>query len=309
MNLLVTRDQWETIQIYSRELGFDLIGATPAFPVPDQEHYEEWIEKKHHANMAYLERGLAKRQDPRLILPEIASVICVGVNYQVAQNTGTPIARYAQGADYHDVIGKKLEKLGEFLKTLFPELIWKSYVDTGPILERSYAARAGLGWIGKNTCLINDGLGSYFFIGEILSNLELPSAYGPLPLDLCGSCTRCLEACPTGAFEGPQILNANQCISYLTIEHKPAFTDEQTKMLGPHVYGCDICQEVCPYNDRIPEATWPEFRAQHSLASQPPETWPFIPENEFKTMTQGTAMSRIKHHQWQRNLKSARTKP
>ena len=193
-----------------------------------------------------------------------------------------------------------MKKLERFIASeIDPAARTKSYVDTGPVLERSYAARAGLGWIGKNTCLINNGLGSYVFLGEVLTTLELDeSEYDRPDLDQCGTCSKCLDACPTQALVEPYVLDSNRCISYLTIEYRGNFSPEQEAMVGNHLYGCDICQEVCPYNERIPVSPLPEFQPRPGLEK--------VLETRFEEIIRGSAMRRIKHPQWIRNLTAAK---
>ncbi len=284
----------------SLQLGFELCGVARALPVPDLDRYQEWVQKGFAGTMMYLERGLERRADPSKILPGVKSIICVAMNYYTGESH-PHIARYALGQDYHQVMGEKLKSLELFIQELQPSEQSKSYVDTGAILERSYAAQAGLGWIGKNTCLINDGLGSFFFIGEILTTIDFGDDYGLPALDQCGTCTKCLDACPTQAFVEPGVMDARKCISYLTIEYRGEFTQEQKSMVGTHAYGCDICQTVCPYNDRIPTTTEKSFWPRPELDQLMDEN---ISEDDFKKMTSNSAMDRIKYSAWKRNLQA-----
>ncbi len=293
----------QKIKEKAHELGFELFGTAPAVPPPDFDFFRWWLDQGYGATMTYLNRQAERRGDPEKILPGVRSVICVGMNYF----TGTPgerIARYAHGEDYHRVIGEKLKTLEDFIiSSIDPLSKTKSYVDTGPVLERSYAARAGLGWIGKNTMLLNDGLGSYFFLGEILTTLAFEEEdYGRPALDQCGTCTKCLDACPTGAFPEPGVLDANKCVSYLTIEYKKDFTPEQSKMTGGHLYGCDVCQEVCPYNDRIPSTPLKEFQPRGEVREFLKDGVERLNEEEFSRFIAGSAMDRISFEQWGRNV-------
>jgi epoxyqueuosine reductase len=293
----------QKIKEKARELDFELVGIAPAHPAPDFDFFRQWLDRGYGATMTYLNRQAERRGDPEKVLPGVKSVICLGLNYF----TGAPgdrIARYAHGGDYHRIVGKKLKALEEFLvSSVDPSSKTKSYVDTGPVLERSYAARAGLGWIGKNTMLLNDGLGSYFFLGEILTTLEFAEEdYGRPALDQCGTCTRCLDACPTEAFPEPGVLDANKCISYLTIEYKKEFTPEQEAMVKGHLYGCDVCQEVCPYNDRIPEMPLREFRPREAVQEILRGKAVGSDEGDFLRLIAGSAMGRISFQQWKRNL-------
>jgi len=243
-------------------LGFALVGVTTPHPPAHVDVYRSWIAAGRHGQMAYLasERGLARRSDLRQILPECQSVLVVALRYDQpgpAQAQGARIAAYAHGRDYHDVLPERLERLLAALRQAagvdFP---YRIYTDTGPILERELAQRAGLGWIGKNTCLIHPRLGSYLLLGEAL--LALPLAPDPpfLP-DRCGTCTRCVDACPTGCILPDRTLDASRCISYLTIEHKGTIPADLRPAIGDWLFGCDICQEVCPWNRRA-EAPLPD---------------------------------------------------
>ena len=228
-------------------LGFDLVGITSLGPVETAAAFDEWVARGYAGEMDYLPRGAGKRRDSRLPVPGTARAIVVGLDYGGRAPSG-PVARYARGDDYHDVMLGKLEELHGWLETEVGFSVkGKSYVDTGPILERDLARRAGLGWFGKNTNLVNPRLGSFFFIGALLVDLDLtPDA--PFESDRCGTCTRCLDACPTDAFVEPRLLDATRCISYLTIELKGAIPEDLRSQMGTHIYGCDVCQDVCPYN-------------------------------------------------------------
>jgi epoxyqueuosine reductase len=234
-------------------LGFDLVGITSPGPAETGDAFDAWLANGYAGEMEYLHRGAAKRRDSRLPVPEATSAIVVGMNYGGTSPAG-PVARYARGDDYHDVMTTRLEELHRWLAAeLGREIAGKAYVDTGPILERDLARRAGLGWFGKNTNLVNPHLGSFFFIGVLLVDVELEYD-DPFDADRCGSCTRCLDACPTDAFVAPRSLDATRCISYLTIEAKGAIPENLRENLGGLIYGCDICQEVCPWNVRFARA-------------------------------------------------------
>jgi epoxyqueuosine reductase len=228
-------------------LGFDLAGIATLGPADTARQFDAWVDRGYAGDMHYLPRWAGKRRDTRLPFPGVTSAIVVALNYGGRQPSG-PVARYARGDDYHDVMLARLRELHRWLQEdLGRPIRGKAYVDTGPILERELARRAGLGWFGKNTNLIHPRLGSFFFLGTLLVDLELaPDA--PFEGDHCGTCTRCLEACPTGAIIEPRVLDATRCISYLTIEIKGAIPTELRPALGTLVYGCDICQDVCPWN-------------------------------------------------------------
>jgi epoxyqueuosine reductase len=239
----------------ARQLHFDLCGISPVETFPELQFLQTWLEAGYAGEMHYLHRTADRRRDVREVLPSARSVIVLGTVYNTARPysnesadpTRASIARYAWGDDYHLVIQQRLEELVAWLRSAVgPAFEGRAYVDTGPIQERVYAQHAGLGWIGKNTCLINDELGSWVFLSAIISNVALePDAPA---VDQCGTCARCIEACPTGALVEPHVLDATRCLSYLTIELKSAIPEAQRADIGRHAYGCDICQEVCPWN-------------------------------------------------------------
>jgi epoxyqueuosine reductase len=230
--------------------------------VPHLEVFEEWVEAGRHADMGYLSRAdtLNKRRDPRQILPGCQRIICLAMPYQRPQADleKCPLGKgrvssYARSRDYHEIIWEKLAQLEGFIQARCDEPVHlKSYVDTGPILERSYAAQSGIGIAGKNSCLLIQGTGSFFFLAEILTDLELPLSE-PTTRDLCGSCRRCIDACPTGCIQEDRTLDAGRCISYLTIENKGSIPDGLKEEIVPWVFGCDVCQMVCPHNAYPPD--------------------------------------------------------
>jgi epoxyqueuosine reductase len=237
----------EKLKAQAYGLGFDLVGIAALGPMETAAAYDAWLAKGYAGDMAYLERGAEKRRDSRLPFHGAKSAIVVGLDYGGRQPSG-PVARYARGDDYHDVMTTRLTDLHRWLeREVERPIAGKPYVDTGPLLERDLARRAGLGWFGKNTNLVNPRLGSFFFIGSLLVDLELEPDT-PFGADRCGSCTRCVDACPTDAFVEPRVMDATRCISYLTIELKGDIPEHFHEAIGSNIYGCDICQEVCPYN-------------------------------------------------------------
>jgi len=252
----------ESIETEANRLGFTHMGIAPAIQPPHYEQYLNWIGSGKHADMSYLSRTDAaeKRGDPGIILEGCKSIISLAMPYQPSQAkpSDTPpgkgrISAYALTKDYHQVMWDKLVKLEDFIRSQMDrDVRLKSYVDTGPVLERDYASLAGIGIAGKNTCVIIPGIGSFFFLAEILTDLELPID-PPYQSDICGSCRRCIDACPTGSILENREIDANRCISYLTIENKGVIPDELKGKIGDWVFGCDICQNVCPHNAQTPE--------------------------------------------------------
>jgi epoxyqueuosine reductase len=239
---------WVKAQAYG--LGFDLVGMTRLGPAETASAFDAWVARGYAGEMHYLPRGAEKRRDTRLPLAGAASAVVVGMSYG-GPEPGGPVARYARGDDYHDVMVARLRELHESIVARVGRAVaGKAYVDTGPILERDLARRAGLGWFGKNTMLVSPRIGSFFFLGTLLVALDLEPDE-PFAADRCGTCTRCLDACPTDAFVGPRELDATRCISYLTIELKGEIPLDLRSGVGDRLYGCDICQDVCPWNVRF----------------------------------------------------------
>jgi epoxyqueuosine reductase len=250
-------------------LGFDLVGITSADPLEAAEFYARWVAQGYAGDMRWLERNLDKRADPRLLVPGARSVICLGMYYdppssqQSARLTGR-ISRYARGDDYHDLIKSRLAELWQTFQAYTGGNVGgRYYVDTAPVLERELAARAGLGWWGKNTVLINRRAGSYFFLAELITTAELTP--DEPATDHCGSCTRCLDACPTQAFPEPYVLDARRCIAYLNIELKGSIPEPLRHGMGDWLLGCDICQDVCPWNRRSAMTREPAYHARPGL--------------------------------------------
>lgn len=295
----------EMIKAQAYGLGFDLVGITTLGPMETADAFDAWVGRGYAGQMHYLPRGAEKRRDSRLPVPGATSAIVVALDYGGAEPTG-PIARYARGDDYHDLMTDRLDDLHGWLETEVDRAVFgKSYVDTGPILERDLARRAGLGWFGKNTNLVNPKLGSFFFIGALLVDVPL-AADAPFEADRCGSCTRCLDACPTDAFVEPRLLDATRCISYLTIELKGAIPEELREQMGTHLYGCDICQDVCPWNVRFArELKEPRFRQRESPAGNDARGLAreilALDEMQFRTHYKGSPMKRAKRSGLARN--------
>jgi epoxyqueuosine reductase len=292
------------------ECGFGLAGVAPAGPVSDFPRYRDWVNRGLAGEMRYLTDHRADlRSDPASLLPGVRSIISVGLLYNGPEPYSTAfsdserawISRYAWGEDYHKILRQKLKELDMRLSAAFPGHRWKACVDTAPILERSIARQAGLGWIGKNTCLINQNSGSWFFLGELLTTLQI-EPNSPPPPDRCGSCTRCIDACPTAALT-PYELDATLCISYFTIELRGAIPEQKRSQIGPHIFGCDICQDVCPWNRQAPETQEPEFHPRQSSQFAPAlERMAELTELQFKAMFRDTPVSRAKYSGFLRNV-------
>jgi epoxyqueuosine reductase len=293
------------IKAKARRLGFALAGIVPASSSTTIGHYHAWLENGYHGQMAYLARpdAVAKRAAPARIQPDTRTVVVVGMNHHTsplpAHLRDDPsrgiIASYAWGSDYHEVMVPRLRELGALVTSeTGQEAGYRAYVDTGPLLERELAARAGLGFVGKNTNLIHPRLGSWLFLGELLLTIELPATPLATSQGTCGRCTRCLDACPTGAFVAPYVLDARRCISYLTIELKGAIPPDLRPLMGHWIYGCDVCQQVCPWQ-RFAEPT----QERAFLAQTPSRAVPLLTElmelNEetFQRQYAGTPILRI----------------
>ena len=289
------------------ELGFVACGITDPGPVNDGGWLDRWLASGYAGVMRYLHRQARKRKDPRLIIPDARSVVVVLDNYYDGQpEPGPPprVARYARGADYHRVTRERLEPLAELLRG-HGARIAHTFADSGPVPERALALRAGLGWIGKNTMLIRPGAGSFFFIGTIFTDLLLEQDRSDAA-DHCGSCTRCLDACPTGALVEPRVLDATRCISYLTIEQKGPIPAPLAEHLHGWVFGCDICNEVCPWNQRFAEPTTADaFLPRHALDEAGPELFEEMDEAEFTRRFGDTPLERPGLQGMRRNFRAA----
>jgi len=298
----------EELPAHSRALGFDLIGATSHLIPKHFDAFERWLNAGMAGSMDYLHKQ--NRNHLRLVLEDARSAIVVGVGY-TSENLPDAIRRdpsrgiiasYAGGEDYHPWMLSRLEKLAERIREFAPELHFRAYVDTGPVLERDFASQAGLGFIGKNACMIHPRRGSFFFLGVLITNLELPARTDPMEIS-CGNCTRCLEACPTGALVAPYVLDARRCISYWTIEQKGAIPHEFRPLIGNRVFGCDECQLACPWNQKFARPTTiPAF--QTSLERRTPNLTALtsLSDKEFKARFEKSAILRAKRRGLLRNV-------
>jgi epoxyqueuosine reductase len=253
----------------ARRLGFDLVGATSPVTPPEIEHLEQWLADGMSGEMRYFSQRLDAYRDPGRILPNVKSILMLGVNYRTAEPVAVrlgqaKVSRYAWGSDYHDVIRRRLRELAEFHRKLVPHCQVRGVVDTAPLLERAFAERAGLGWIGKNTLLINEHYGSWIFLAALLTSEELQYDE-PSRESRCKNCRACLDACPTGALQAPYRLDARKCISYLTIELRGAIPLELHEACGDRLFGCDTCQEACPWNRDTEISSEKSFQPQPGM--------------------------------------------
>lgn len=291
------------------ELGFDLIAITPAPPSKTINFYWNWLKYGYAGKMTYLERHYEKKKDIQLTFPGTKSIISLAINYNSLSPFNSSekglevgiISRYAWGDDYHEIIQDKLEKLRDFIHYLYKSCNTRIYVDTGPLLEREYAHQGGLGWIGKNANLIHWKIGSWLFIGEILIDAELPLLLNEYR-GSCGSCTKCIEACPTNAIIEDRTVDARRCISYLTIELKEAIPEKFRTSLANLIFGCDICQEVCPWNRKVPISSESGFHPRSENLF--PELIPlmFLTQNDFNKRFQNSPIKRTKRRGFLRNV-------
>lgn len=289
----------------ARRLGFDGCGISRAEALPeDALRLCSWLERGHHAGMAYMERQPEKRVDPTLLFQGARSVVSVLLNYYPSGTQTDPeapvLAKYAYGKDYHVVVREKLNRLLKKISSGIAPVRGRAFVDTAPLLEKAGAARAGLGWIGKNTCLISPGKGSFCFIGTLL--IDIPLQYDRPVADLCGDCTLCIDACPAKAIVAPRTLDAGHCISYLTIESRPENSGMPNHRLAGRVFGCDICQDVCPWNRSAAPHHEKDFDAPPGLIEMTREDWFNLNEEKYKRILQHSAVQRIGFEGLKRNL-------
>jgi epoxyqueuosine reductase len=304
------------IRIRAREMGFDLVGIAPAHASAHGDAYERWVARGMHGEMAYLSRedAVSKRKDPAVLVPGAKSAVVVGLRYYVPDSDPAAasdaargiVARYARGDDYHELMKERLIALQEWICAELLPAGGRAYVDTGAVLERELAQRAGIGWQGKNTMLIHPRRGSYYFLGEVLLDVELEHDHA-FVRDHCGSCHRCLDACPTGALlgrdaTGAPVMDARRCISYLTIELKGPIPRELRPLIGNRIYGCDICQEVCPWN-RFSAATGEQaFLPREGMDGPSLVEWMTMSQEEFSRRFKGSPIKRAKRRGLLRNV-------
>ena len=291
----------------AEKMGFDACGIANATLLEEESsHVEQWLEGEREGEMGYLTRNKEKRYDPRLLVEGTKSIVTVLYNYFPKQSLGDgehfKIAKYAYGADYHDVLKRKLRQLLEHIETQTGKMEGvRVFVDSAPVLDRAWAVRCGLGFVGKNTTLIHPKKGSFFFIGHLFLPIELAETGQPLT-NRCGRCTKCLDACPTGALEAPFRIDARKCLSYLTIEYKGSLNGHDPKAFQGWMYGCDICQDVCPYNRFALPNVEPEFQPSEALKALREEDWRSLSKDEFEALFKHSAMQRAGYEGLKRNI-------
>lgn len=290
------------------ELGFTSFGVAPAdTPPDDRDHLLQWLAQGYQASMSWMTRTSEKRTDLQKVLPGAKSVISVALNYFHPQTHNEScgelkVSRYAWGDDYHEIVGERLMRLKEAMDALAPGSKSLTYVDTGPLMEKAIAERAGLGWVGKNACLITRTHGSWVFLGEIITTAELP--VDQPHTDFCGSCTRCLDVCPTEAFPSPYVLDASKCISYWTIEHRGDIPEHLSSHFDGWIFGCDICQDVCPWNKFARPSEIDGFAPTADRLNPPAERWSALTPEQFKAEFSNSPILRTKAAGLSRNIRS-----
>lgn len=301
----------DSIKVWGRDLGFQQVAITDTDLDSAAQHLSNWLEQGYQGDMNWLADHGAMRWQPALLVPETVRVITVRMDYlpantRLVQTLRNPdkayISRYALGRDYHKVLRRRLARLAENIEVHWPgTVIQRPFVDSAPVLEKPLAEKSGLGWMGKNTLILNDKAGSWFFLGEIYINLPLP-VDSEKQVNQCGNCSACLNICPTAAFPRPYVLDARRCISYLTIEHKGAIDEEFRPLMGNRVFGCDDCQAICPWNRYASTTTEDDFSPRHHLEDIDLAELFGWNEIEFLRKTAGSPIRRIGYERWQRNL-------
>lgn len=289
----------------ARRLGFEQVGFARAQPLDDEaRRLEQWLNDGKHGTMAWMEGHFDLRTDPTKLVPGAKTVISLLLQYYpgpVEQVEGAPkISKYALGDDYHDVLREKMKRLYAFIEAQVGQIEGRVFTDSAPVMDKAWASRSGNGWMGKNGNLLNRTLGSWFFIGEIILDVEF--AYDGPTTDHCGSCTRCLDACPTQAIVQPQVVDANKCISYLTIELREAIPAEYHQKMGEWMYGCDVCQDVCPWNRKAPLSSEPRFRPREEILEMTREGWKALDVDTYRRIFKGSAAKRTKFEGLKRNI-------
>jgi epoxyqueuosine reductase len=297
------------IKEYAAEVGFDLCGITRARSL--EEHrasLTQWAFEGMNGDMAYLGQNIEKRLDPRILVPGAKSLIVTGLNYYTDKKqggNGVPvISRYAYGLNYHDVIKKKLHKLIDFIKTIHPDASGRSFVDSAPLLEKAWGREAGLGWPGRHSVLINKQIGSFFFLGIIVLNIELDYDE-PAKEDYCGKCTLCVDSCPTGAINNNRTIDSRRCIAFQTLESRTSIPDDIVQKLEGKVFGCDRCQEICPWNKESKQHVTPEFDLPSEVQLMTADQWKNLTRKDYKRLFKGSAIGRRSYCRFMDNIEAA----
>ena len=297
----------QLVKRIAKEIGFSSCGISKArFLHEEEKKFEDWLKQGYQGSMSYLERNFDKRLDPTKLVPGAKSVISLSYNYfppkKLISENNFIISKYAYGRDYHKVVRNKLKKLFTKIRDKIGEVEGRVFVDSAPIHERAWAKLSGVGWIGKNSLLINKNQGSYFFLAEIICDLDLE--YDEPVLNRCGNCTRCIDACPTDAITKAQVIDANKCISYLTIENKEKIPKELRGSINNSIFGCDICQDVCPWNKKSVPHNEKEFIPKKELRDLKKKDWIELTEDTFNKIFEGSAVKRTKFQGLKRNIKA-----
>lgn len=307
MNILESKELSRQIKEFSLELGFDLCGITKAEKLDEQKtRLKKWLNSGFHGEMAYMERNLDLRIDPGLIVEGAKSIICVALNYYnkiPESDNRIHFSKYSYGKDYHKVLKDKLYLLYNFIDSHCNDLEGRVFVDSAPVMERAWAQRSNLGWVGRNSMLINPKLGSCFFLGVLIVNKEL-SYDDPFPKDYCGSCKLCVDSCPTSAIKSDRSLDARKCISYQNIERKGEFPPDANISLNGWVFGCDICQDVCPWNNKAEITSEESFKPLKEIVEYSLEDWKRITEEEFNSIFRNSPVLRTGYSGFKRNLEA-----
>ncbi len=304
-NLGPTQKLTQKIKDRALELGFEAVGVAPVSAIP-AERLQEWLQRGYHGKMTYMERHIERRLDPSQVLEGACSILSLALNYYhpyqlpYSQPDRGAISRYASGTDYHSVLEEKLREMMETISRLCPEAKGRIYVDTGPVMDKYWATQSGIGWLGKHTNVLARELGSWFFLGEIL--LDIPLHYDEPGWDFCGSCTRCIEACPTEAIIEPYLLDSQRCISYLTIELREDVPETLRPLMDNLIFGCDICQDVCPWNRKAPPSKEPQFRPRRENHHPDLRELARLSVEEFRRRFRGSPIKRAKWSGFMRNV-------
>jgi len=309
MDTSVEKNNSRLIKEYAAEIGFDLCGIAQARSLDEhREILKRWALTGMNADMTYLGQNVTKRIDPRILLPGAKSVIVTGLNYYSEKKqggNGVPvISRYAYGINYHSVIKAKLNKVLAYIRTIHPDVNGKAFVDTAPILEKAWGREAGLGWAGKHSVLINKEIGSFFFLGILIVNIDLDYDK-PSEKDYCGSCTLCVESCPTEAININRTINASKCIAYQTLEAKTQIPDEIVMKLEGRAFGCDRCQEACPWNNASKPHKTPEFELPAEVERMTADDWKNLTRKDYKRLFKESAIGRRSYCRFMDNIEAA----